>query len=291
MQTVEEMRLINDEPMLDALRVVSCVVVAYHRPQEVERLVRALTDPRIEVVVVNVENDARVRRVQCDHMVPTATNIGYGAAVNRGAAVSTTGIVVYMNDDVTASASDVLRLAERVRNGEADVVVPLVERADGQLELGNRAPLGLAKRMLLKGMPVPSQPVAIDAAWAPMVGVRTELVRSVPMPEGYFLYWEEFDWFYRLRECGARVELNPLVRIGHSGGPQDVRPEKSRLLARNAVRCVSGTRGRGAAFRAWPIVVLWQLQLLAGSLVAGRGPSVRAHAAGVRAAVGSWREL
>jgi GT2 family glycosyltransferase len=218
-------------------------------------------------------------------------NIGYGAAVNRGIAVAGAGVVVFMNDDVVASASDVLRLAERVRSGDADIAVPLVVGIDGRPELGNRAPLGLAPRMLLRGMPIPRQPVTVDAAWAPMVAVRSELIRSVPMPEGYFLYWEEFDWFYKLRDRGARVELNPSVRIAHSGGPDVVRPDKSRLLARNAVRCVSRTRGRGAAVRAWPVVVLWQLQLLCSSLAGGRGYHIRAHAAGVRAALGAWREL
>jgi GT2 family glycosyltransferase len=291
MQTAEYTKLAPVRPRPATSWAVSCVVVAYHRPWEVERLVHALTDPRVEVVVVNVENDRHVRQVQCDRMVPTGTNIGYGAAVNRGVAVAASSVVVYMNDDVVASASDVLWLAERVRSGEVDVAVPLVVRADGQLELGNRAPLGLAKRMLLKGMPVPSRPMTIDAAWAPMVAVRTELIRGVPIPEGYFLYWEEFDWFYRLRQRGAQVEVNPLVRIGHAGGPDHVRPEKSRLLARNAVRCVRSTLGRGAACRAWPVVVLWQLRLLITSLVAQRGSNARAHVAGVRAAIGSWREL
>ena len=35
----------------------------------------------------------------------------------------------------------------------------------------------------------------------------------------------------------------------HSGGREDVRPEKQRLLARNAVRCVFRTQGRSAAIR------------------------------------------
>ena len=289
--TAEQSELVTPGIQPDARCELTCVVVAYHRPLEVERLVRGLTDPRIQVIIVNVENDPRVRRVQCDRVVPAGSNIGYAAAVNRGVAASGSSVVVFMNDDVVASAKDVWWLAERVLAGKVDVAVPLVTGKDGQLELGNRAPLGLAKRMLLKGMPVPSGPMTVDAAWAPMVAVRTELIRMIPMPEDYFLYWEEFDWFYRLRTAGARIEVNPLVRIRHLGGPDGVRPEKSRLLARNAIRCVSHTRGRSAAVRAWPVVLGWQLQLLAGSLLSRRGSTARAHAAGVWAAVGSWREL
>jgi len=112
------------------------------------------------------------------------------------------------------------------------------------------------------------------------------------VPEDYFMYWEEFDWFHRLRSTGARIEVNPTARIRHEGGPQDRRPEKSRLLARNAVRCVRRIRGRWAALRAWPVVVLWQLQQLAVTVVTrgGRAP-LTAHAAGLAAAIAAWGEI
>jgi hypothetical protein len=46
--------------------------------------------------------------------------------------------------------------------------------------------------------------------------------------------------------------------------------------------------------RAWPIVVLWQLRLLAvdgARAVLGRGDRSAARWAGVGAAVGAWREF
>src|SRR5260370_41035351 len=110
-----------------------------------------------------------------------------------------------MNDDLEDSAGDVLLLSERVQRGHADVAVPLVEDREGHLDLGTRVPLRLATRMLLKGMPVPATPMRIDAAWAVMVAARADVLRSIPLPEAYFLYWEDFDWFYRLRRDGGRV--------------------------------------------------------------------------------------
>ena len=270
---------------------VSCVIVAFHRTREVNDLVRSLLDDRIQIVVVNVEDDPRIQHVRGARVIGTAANVGYAAGVNVGVALAHSDVVVFMNDDVVTTARDVLRLADRVHEGHADAAVPLVAHVSGHLELGNRPPLRLAKRMLLKGMDVPSQPFPVDAAWAAMVAVRADLIRAIPMPEGYFLYWEEFDWFYRLRQRGARVELNPTVRVSHPTGPGDVRPEKSRLLARNAVRCVRRTRGRAAALRAWPVVIFWQVDLVLRSLLARRGRRARAHAAGVWAALGSWREV
>ena len=99
-----------------------------------------------------------------------------------------------------------------------------------------------------------------------------------------------------LRERGARVEYRPEATCRHDGGRSDVRPEKSRLLARNAVRCVRRTQGRGAGVAAYVIVVLWNARLaIADGARAGLGrvPRTQAHArrAGFRAAIGSWREL
>ena len=91
-----------------------------------------------------------------------------------------------------------------------------------------------------------------------------------------------------------RAVIVPDAIVVHAGGRADVRPEKQRLLARNAVRCVYRTQGRAAAARAWPVVILWQLRLLAVDPVRalfGRGNRVAARAAGVGAAVAAWREL
>jgi hypothetical protein len=82
--------------------------------------------------------------------------------------------------------------------------------------------------------------------------------------------------------------------VHHAGGRADVRADKQRLLARNAVRCVYRTQGRWAAMRAWPVVVLWQTRLLVADSIRGllgRGDRIGARLAGVRAAVGAWREF
>lgn len=269
---------------------VSCVIVAYHRPVHVARLLDGLRDVRLEVVVVNVEDDPRLRALDCDHLVATLSNGGYAAGVNAGVAAATGDVVVFMNDDVETAVPDVLRLAERIASGHADVSIPLVVDTNGQFELGNRLPLRLARRMLLNGGAIPEHPLPVDAAWAPMVAVRRNLISAIPVPEDYFMYWEEFDWFHQLRANGARIEVNPSARIRHEGSPN--RPEKSRLLARNAVRCVRRIRGRWAALRAWPVVVLWQLQQLAMTALnrRGRAPLI-AHAAGFVAAVAAWGEI
>ena len=73
-------------------------------------------------------------------IVAVATNVGYAAGVNLGARKATADVMVFMNDDVAVTASDVLAMGERVRSGKADVVVPLVENQQGELELAAEIP-------------------------------------------------------------------------------------------------------------------------------------------------------
>jgi GT2 family glycosyltransferase len=143
----------------------------------------------------------------------------------------------------------------------------------------------------------PPEAAPVEAGTAAVVAVRTALAREVPLPEAYGLYWEELEWFWRLRERGARVLYLPAAAVAHAGGRADVRPESARLLSRNAVRCVRRTQGAAAAWRAYPVVLLWQARLLlqdavraaAGSRAARR--RLPARRAGAAAALAAWREL
>ena len=130
-----------------------------------------------------------------------------------------------------------------------------------------------------------------------MVAVRADVLRATPLPEDYFLYWEELEWFWRLR-AGANASLIvPSAAVIHDGGRVDVRPEKSRPLARNAVRCVRRTQGRSAALGVLLVVVAWNLRLVAADLVGPCAchptPVVPASRTmdGPPAAVESWSEL
>jgi GT2 family glycosyltransferase len=294
----------------------TAVVVAYHHPGGLRRLLVGLRHPHLEVVVVNVEADAGVRRAAGGAtVVDLSGNPGYAAAVNAGVAHARAAVVVFMNDDVIVDAAGVLRLAGSVRRG-VDVAVPQVVDADGAtvrtiiplpgvgalarewLLLPDRPVCGLAGWRAVQKWRQPERSEAIDAAAGVMVAARRTLLEALPLPEAYFLYWEENEWFWRLAQRGARVEYRTDVRCRHDGGRHDVRREKSRLLARNAVRCVRRTRGRAAAAGAYVVAVAWNLRLAAADLVRlvwhptrPARARVGARLAGVRAALMSVREL
>lgn len=295
---------------------LTVIVVAFHRPTQLRNLLSAITDPSIDVVVVNIESDTEVSRVVAGTKeLQTAVNIGYAAAINFAVGSVETELVVFTNDDVETTPAAIQRLTAAVASGEADVTVPMVldERFDVERTIAALptprtlliewallpdAPVPALGRFLeVQKWRLPSVPERIEAAAATVVATRTDLLRSVPLPEEYFMYWEEMEWFWRLRERNAVVQFRPEATVLHRGGRGDVRAEKSRLLARNAVRCVRRTQGRDAALRAAGVVVLWNVRLLvvaaARSIASCRTQRRRlltARLAGLGAALLAWRE-
>ena len=292
---------------------VTALVVAYRKPSSLERALSQL-GPGTSACVVNVDADPAVSSVARRHgagVLELAGNPGFGPAVNAGLAMVETGVVVVLNDDVVITSESMAGLAAAVAAG-ADVAGPRLVTPEGRPEpsvIDLPGPLRVllwallpdTAPRLLRRLPVakwrrPEAPGPVPALTAAVLAVRTSLLRRCPMPEDYFLYWEETEWFWRLHRIGARVELRPEVVAVHDGGRADVRPEKAALLARNAVRCVRRTNGRAAAAVAWPAVVLGAARLLATDLVraaAGRvgGDRLRARWAGLVAALSAVGEL
>ncbi len=291
------------------------VVVVYHRSEPLRRLLGGIVadpvEPQPRLVVVNLEDDLDVRSVaeEFGATVVVAPDRGYAAAVNRGALEVTDGITVFACDDLEVDATSLRRLVDTVASGAADVAVPRIVDLAGHEEASIRA-LPTPRRILLEWALTSDRPrpgshrvqkwrrpqvtERVDAFDAALVAVHTEVLQRHPLPEDYFLYWEEIDWCWQLRDAGQRAVLVPDAVVQHAGGRDDVRADKQRLLARNAVRCVFRTQGRAAAMLAWPIVILWQVRLLVvDGLRTRRGGRNRipARAAGVGAAICAWREF
>jgi GT2 family glycosyltransferase len=301
----------------DVQRQVTCVIVSYHRVDAARRAVSRLAHPDIDVVLVNVESDPDIAAIPGDHrVVGLEGNPGYAAAVNAGVAVAHADLVVFANDDAAISAAGVFALVAPIVDGRADVTVPRVVGADGEVVrtiatiptpaslvrewvlLPDRPVPTLAGRVRVEKWRAPRSPERINAAAAVVVAAHRALLAEEPLPEEYFLYWEESEWFWRLRERGVVVQYRPDVACVHSGGRGDVRPEKSRLMARNAIRCVRRTQGRAAALVTVGIVIGWNLRLVLTDLLralarptTGRRARLHARWAGLGAAATSWGEL
>lgn len=288
----------------------SVVVVAFHRPVEVRSLLRSVPET-LDVVVVNVEGDDlvddAVRAERPAATVVVVPNLGFAGAVNVGVRASRGSPVLICNDDVVLAPHAAERLVAWVAD-HGGVVGPRVCREDGS-EQRTIAPLVSLGSLLWETALLPDAPLPLLDRWlGPAKWLRPSVPTVVPsvsgctfacdravlvdypLPEEYFMYWEERDWFTRLHHASVEVWYLPDASVVHGGGATEVRPDKQALLASNALRCVRRLHGRPSAVAAVPIVLLWQLRLLGQDLVASLwSPTPRrrlgARVAGVRAAL------
>ena len=66
------------------------------------------------------------------------------------------------------------------------------------------------------------------------VAISLEAFREVgPFHEGYFLYWEEADWFIRAKQRGWELYVDGDSVVEHVGGASDSNSNKTYYLSRN----------------------------------------------------------
>lgn len=288
-------------------------VVAYHRPGQLSDLLASLrgSEDVLRCLVVNVESDPAVKDVAeafGAQSLEFPSNLGYAAAVNAAASLVETETVIFANDDISCSSTAFLELARVVSQGEADVAVPLVSDETGKPVRTIQAvptasgffwewillpdkPVPLLDRLLrVQKWRQPSRREVVEAASGIVVATRTELLRRIPLPEEYFMYFEESEWFADLRRSpGSKVLYCPDIEVVHYGGRGLVNDFKSKAQARSAVLFMKRRYGSplGSVFSA--AVVVWQARLVATAgvrlLKGGSAGVLRARLAGLKAAL------
>ncbi len=84
----------------------------------------------------------------------------------------------------------------------------------------------------------PKEPIAVDWVLGAAMIVRREALAQVgPLDEGYYMYAEDIDWCYRLKQAGWQVAFVPQATIVHLGqGSSLRRPDLASALARRRDR-------------------------------------------------------
>lgn len=206
-------------------------------------------------------------------VVAGAENLGFGRAMNLLLARSDAPWFLCLNSDAWPEPGAVGRLvavAEASRGVGA--VVPRIERPDGELEHSTnpfpsvavawrcavgyrREPGGRADRMLLPGAWRHDEARVVDWAVGACWLLRREAVEAVGgFDERFFMYAEDIDWCWRLRDAGWTTWFEPTALVRHLGGTSSepvYRGRQQEAWMRNTYRLLRWRRGRAyaAAYR------------------------------------------
>lgn len=252
-----------------------------------------------EVVVVDCGSTdgsvAAVRTARPDVTVLALDNVGYGRGANAGVARTSAPYVVVANADTRFAPGSLRRLAAAF-DGAPDLAAagPQVRYPDGRPQASARTfpSLGQAAGHALLGLWWPGNPwtrayrqTDVDASLARDVDwlsgcalmLRREAFDDVGgFDPGYWMFVEDVDLGFRLRQAGWRVRFEPDAQVVHVVGASAGRKRARMVIAhaRSLDRFYQRAYARGVGRLAQPFVrvglVLWVALVLAWNRLVAR---------------------
>jgi N-acetylglucosaminyl-diphospho-decaprenol L-rhamnosyltransferase len=235
---------------------VAGVIVNFNAKPHLLRCVASLLEERVEPVVVvdNGSTDGSEAALAQDFpgvkWIPMGANIGYGAAVNQGAAVTGAKYLLVSNPDVVVDPGAVQALVALLeRRADVAAVGPLIVDATGRLYPSARRFPNLAEAVghAIVGQFWPGNPFSrrytmaewdhgrareVDWVSGSCFLARRDAWEAVGgFDSSYFMYMEDVDLCWRLRKAGWEVAYEPLARVTHVQGVSADRHPYRMLLA------------------------------------------------------------
>jgi GT2 family glycosyltransferase len=230
---------------------VSIIIVNYNAGLELARCVQSITQTKIDLEVIVVDNASRDESIdQLRAQFPQESkltvlhnkdNLGFAVACNQGSRDAVGDFLLYLNPDCLVEPETIPALLQCLQNDpQVGMVGGLILNPDGSEQRGCRRAVptpwkSLVNSLGLKSLsrlnphifsdfrldqePRPDQAVAVDAiSGACMLVSRSALADVGPLDEGYFLHCEDLDWCMRFRQRGWKVMFVPQARLYHSKG-------------------------------------------------------------------------
>lgn len=184
-------------------------------------------------------------------LVRSGENIGHTRGVNRAVAMARADVVLLLDSDTQLEPDAItLLLAFLDRRPDVGLVAPRTYNSDGSVqECARRFPRAinglfgrqsvltrlfpgnpLSRRYLISEALSTSDPYEVEQVSGACMLFRKSLFQTVgPWDEGYFGYWVDSDWCFRLRERRGKVFCVPQARITHD---EQNRPGKKKSARR-----------------------------------------------------------
>lgn len=209
------------------------VLVTHGMSDVTEHLIRTVKSLPILLVVIDSGSSAEDRS-RLEAAIGDSTNcklrlfpnLGFAAAANegvRGLLDVGCDVLLLLNPDVEAKAQDLLRLIELAAERENVLLSPLiVDPADRVWFAGAR--WKRFERLCHVDFGVPVVQVSLEEGYSPFlpftcVAGRAEVFRRVgPLPEKYFLYWEDVVWARRALAADVCMKVESSIRVRHIPG-------------------------------------------------------------------------
>jgi GT2 family glycosyltransferase len=220
-----------------------CVINYNTRDLLRECLRSVMTENADEIVVVDsASTDSTVEMMQAEFpaipLIALETNIGFGAASNRGIERCRSAHIVLLNADTQMQPGSLQALCEYLKkHPQVAIIGPRLLNPDGTLQTSCfHFPTPLHIFLYISGLYrwIPRLPIlnqrtlqkitnesAKPVPWilgAALAFRRQTFEESGGFDENFFMYFEEVDLCYRLSAQGRQIHFVPEAEIIHVGG-------------------------------------------------------------------------
>ena len=225
----------------------------------IDSLHRHVTTP-LEIVVVD-NGSQRDEATELQERYPeiiairSPENLGFAGGNNLGIRAASGDRLLLLNNDTEVGDDTLHYLAETLdADPSVGAVCPKIRfwAPPQAIQFAGYTPLTrITLRNALVGFGQP------DDHGAAMMVRREAVEKAGPMPEEYFLYYEELDWSERIHEAGYRIVYDPRATVFHKESATTGRqsPLRSYYLTRN--RLLFARRNRRGTERR--LSILYQL--------------------------------
>ncbi len=218
---------------------LSIIVVNYNAGDYLLACLRSIQRVSKEVdlvtyVVDNASTDDSIEKIKKKnfkiHLKLNEENLGFGRANNQILKEITSGFVLLLNPDTELEEGVLLKMIQFMEeNEDVGAATCKILLANGKVDLtahrgfptpwasllyflGDDSLYHLSKKDM-------SQPHEVDAISGAFFLARTEVLKKVKyFDEDYFMYAEDIDLCYKIKQAGFKVMYIPSVKILHHKG-------------------------------------------------------------------------
>jgi N-acetylglucosaminyl-diphospho-decaprenol L-rhamnosyltransferase len=250
---------------------VSAVIVSYNVRELLLECIASLRADGVEHIVVvdnaSADGSADAARSTGVEVLALDTNVGFGSGANRGVERTSTPYVIVCNPDLEFEAGTNKALTEVLDlDDEVGIVAPRIETPDGRLYPSARTFPDLVDaaghaflHFVWRDNPFSRRykmvdwdhDRACDVDW--VAGTYFVVRRSAwdqvgGFDEAFFMYLEDVDLCWRMKDKGWRTRYDPAATIVHAIGrstdqtPYRMIAEHHRSLLRFAAKTMHGPR-------------------------------------------------
>lgn len=223
---------------------VSAVIVHYETPELIRRCLAALRSSNgVTIEAIVVDNASRsfdpvavAKTLPGAQIIRNRQNVGFAVASNQGLREGTGRYLVLLNPDTLVEPDTMARMVAYMDTRlDVGCATPRLLLEDGRLDLACRrsfpTPASAFYRLSLLSRLFPRSrafgrynltylderaEAEIDSPCGAFMLVRAEVRDSVGLlDESYFMYGEDLDWAFRIKQAGWRVMYNPDATAVH----------------------------------------------------------------------------